>query len=42
MINVIVKEAATSDQPNSEGAADANIPAEKGQIEEGKRELFTG
>ena len=41
LINVIVKEAATSDQPNSEGAADADVPAEEYQAKERAWELFT-
>ena len=41
LINVIVKEAATSDQPNSEGAVDADVPAEEDQAKEGAWELFT-
>ena len=34
LINAIVKEAATPDQPNSEGAADADVPAEEDQAKE--------
>ena len=42
LINAIVKEAATPDQPNSEGAADADVPAEEDQAKERAWELFTG
>ena len=42
LLNVIVKEAATSDQPNSKGAVDADIPAEEDQAKERAWELFTG
>ena len=44
LIDVSVKEveAATSDQPHSEGATDADVPAKEGQAKEGAWELFTG
>ena len=44
LIDVIVKEveAATPDQPHSEGARDADVQAEEGQAKEGAWELFTG
>ena len=42
LINAIVKEAATSGQPNSEGAVDADVPAEEDQAKERAWELFTG
>ena len=44
LIDVIVKEveAATSNQPNSENPADADVQAEKSQAKEGAWELFTG
>ena len=33
---------ATSNQPNSQGAADTDVPAMEGQAKEGAWELFTG
>ena len=42
LIDVIVKEVEASHQPNSQGAADADVPAEEGQAKERARELFTG
>ena len=39
-IDAIVKEVEASDQPNSQGAADADVPAEEGQAKEGAWELF--
>ena len=32
----------TANQPNSQGAADADVQAEEGQAKEGAWELFTG
>ena len=42
LIDVIVKEVEASNQSNSEGATDADVPAEEGQAKERARELFTG
>ena len=42
LIDVIVKEVEALNQPNSQGAADADVPAEEGQAKEGAWELFTG
>ena len=44
LIDVIVKEveAATPDQPHSEGARDADVKAEEGQAKERTWELFMG
>ena len=42
LIDVIVKEVETANQSNSQGAADADVPAEEGQAKEGAWELFTG
>ena len=42
LIDVIDKEVETSNQPNSQGAADADVQAEKGQAKERAWELFTG
>jgi len=42
LINVIDKEVETSNQPNSQGAVDADVQAEKGQAKERAWELFTG
>ena len=39
---VIVKDVETSNQPNSQGATDADVQAEEGQAKEGAWELFTG
>ena len=43
LIDAIVKEveASASDQSNSQGAADADVPAEEDQAKEGAWELFT-
>ena len=41
-LDVIVKEVETSNQPNSQGTTDADVPAEEGQAKEGAWELFTG
>jgi len=44
LLDAIVKEVetATSNQPNSRGAANADVQAEEGQAKEGAWELFTG
>ena len=42
LIDVIVKEVEASNQPNSQGATDADVQAEEGQAKEGAWELFTG
>jgi hypothetical protein len=42
LIDVIVKEIKAADQYNSQGAADAEVPAEEGQAKKGEWELFTG
>ena len=42
LIDSIVKEVETSNQPNSQGATDADVQAEEGQAKEGAWELFTG
>ena len=42
LIDVIVKEVEAANQSNSEGATDADVPAEEGQAKERARELFTG
>ena len=42
LIDVIVKEVETSNQPNSQGATDADVQAEEGQAKEGAWELFEG
>jgi len=44
LIDTVVKdvEAATSNQPNSQGAADTYVQAKQGQAKEGASELFTG
>ena len=42
LIDVIVKEVEASNQPNSQGATDADLPAAEGQAKEGAWELFTG
>jgi len=42
IVNVIVKEVETANQSNSQGATDADVPAEEGQAKEGAWELFTG
>ena len=42
LIDVIVKEVETSNQPNSQGSADSDVQAEKSQAKEGAWELFTG
>ena len=41
LIDVIVKEGEASNQSNSQGAADADVPAEEDQDKEGAWELFT-
>jgi len=38
--HVIIKQAATSDQPNSQGATDADVPEEEGRSKARARELF--
>ena len=42
LIDVIVKEVEAANQSNSQGSADADVPAEEGQAKEGAWELFTG
>ena len=42
LIDVIVKEVEASNQSNSQGAADADVQAEKDQAEQSYSELFTG
>jgi len=42
LIDVIVKEVEASNQLNSQGAPDADVPAEEDQAKEGAWELFTG
>ena len=42
LIDVIVKEVEASNQSNSQGAADADVQAEKDQAKEAAWELFTG
>ena len=42
LIDVIVKEIETSNQPNSQGATDANVQAKEDTSKEGAWELFTG
>ena len=42
LIDVIVKEVEAAHQSNSQGATDADVPAEEGQAKEGVWELFTG
>ena len=42
LIDAIVKEVETSNQSNSQGATDADVPAEEGQAKERAWELFTG
>jgi len=42
LIDVIVKEVETANQSNSQGATDADVPAEEDQAKEGAWELFTG
>ena len=41
LIDVIVKEVETANQSNSQGAADAGVPAKEGQAKERAWELFT-
>ena len=36
IVNVIVKEVEAAHQPNSQSAADADVPAEEGQAKEGR------
>ena len=42
LIDVIVKEVEAANKSNSQGVADADVPAEAGQAKEGAWELFTG
>ena len=42
MIDVIVKEIEAANKTNSQGAANADVQAEKDQAKEGAWELFTG
>ena len=42
LIDVIVKEVEAANQSNSQGAADADVQAEKDPAKEGAWELFTG
>ena len=42
LIDFIIKETATSDQTNSQGATDPDVPEEEGRAKEGAWELFTG
>ena len=42
LIDVIVKEVKTAHQSNSQGATNADVPAEKGQAKEWAWELFAG
>ena len=42
LIDVIVKEVEASHQPNSQGATDADVQTEEGQVKERAWELFTG
>jgi hypothetical protein len=42
LIDIIVKEVETANQPDSQGAADIDVQAEEGQAKEGAWELFTG
>jgi hypothetical protein len=42
LIDVIVKEVEAAHQSNSEGAADADVQAEKDQAKEGAWDLFAG
>ena len=42
LIDVIGKEVEASDQSNSQGAADTDVPAEEDQAKEAAWELFTG
>ena len=41
LIDVIVKEVEASNQSNSQGATDTDVPAEEGQAKERAWELFT-
>jgi len=42
LIDVIVREVEAAHQSNSQGSADADVPAEEDQAKEGAWELFTG
>jgi hypothetical protein len=42
LIDVIVKEVEAAKQSNSQGATNADVPAEKGQAKEWAWELFAG
>ena len=42
VIDVIVKEVEAANKANSQGAANADVQAEKDQAKEGAWELFTG
>ena len=42
LIDVTVKEVEASNQTNSQGAANADVPAEESQVKEGAWELFEG
>ena len=42
LIDVIVKEVEASNQSNSQGAANADVPAEESQVKEGAWEVFEG
>ena len=42
LIDIIVKEVEAAHQSNSEGAADADVQAEKDQAKEGAWDLFSG
>ena len=42
LIDFIKKEVEASNKSNSQGAADADVPAEEGQAKERAGELFTG
>ena len=42
LIDVIVKEVEAANKSNSQGAANADVQAEKDQAKEGAWELFTG
>ena len=42
LIDVVVKEVETANKSNSQGATDADVPAEEVQVKERAWELFTG
>jgi len=42
LIDVIVKEVETTNQSDSQGTANADVPAEEGQAKEGAWGLFSG